>query len=122
MPQVDAHPYFEAVPTRALAEIERAVVVRLVSGTPEYAEAVPSMRVVGRCGCGSCPTVFFQVPRDGMREWDVAHFVGREPNGAVTGAVLMASAEGLSQLEFYSVDGHDPWSIPEVSSLEPAAA
>ena len=121
MPQLSVHPYFLAIAPRELSEVERATVERLLVKAPEFAGELSRLKVVGRCGCGACPTVFFR-EASSRDEWDVAHSVGQERNGGITGVVLMASSEGLSQLEFYSLDGHDPWGLPEVSSLEPTAA
>jgi hypothetical protein len=118
---VDAHPFFTAVPPRDLTNIERDVVQRLLkSAAPNRLAEASSLSVVGRCGCGACPTVFFRAP-NGRREHDLAHFTGRDSLG-VTGVVLLQTEEGLSQLEFYSVDGHDPWDVPEVQSLVPFAS
>lgn len=119
--QSEAHLYFAPVAPRELTPLERAVVTRILSAAPQFAGEVPRLRVVGRCACGACPTVFFRKLTESGSERDVAHFVGREKGGGLTGAVLLASEGGLSQLEFYSVDGHDPWDIPEISTLEPTA-
>nr|WP_271009071.1 hypothetical protein [Paucibacter sp. B51] len=44
---------------------------------------------------------------------------GKDEAGGLVAAVLVAKEGALSQLEFYSVDGHDPWGIPNVETLAP---
>lgn len=122
MPQPESHPYFVAVPSRELTTPEFSVLARLLTAATDHAKQVSQLRVVGRCGCGACPTVFFRAPIKTQAESDVAHFVGRDKSGGLTGAVVLSTDEGLSQLEFYSVDGHEPWDIPEADSLEQADA
>jgi len=77
------------------------------------------LRVVGRCGCGACPTVFFEEHRPDKPYRDVALYSGRDASGGLVGVALMESHGRLSQLEFYSVDGHERWAVPEPSSIEP---
>ena len=85
---------------------------------PQFLPQLERLAVVGRCGCGECPTVFFQKHEVGDREQDLLHAVGRDETGGLVGAVLLEKAGLLSQLEFYSVDGHSPWRAPLAESLE----
>lgn len=62
---------------------------------------------------------FFYQHAEGDRERDVVSFAGRDSTGGLVAAVLLEKDGVLSQLEFYSIDGHDPWFIPEVESLAP---
>ncbi len=122
MPQPESHPFFMALSPRELTALESLVLDRLLTAANDRAKEISQLRVVGRCGCGACPTVFFRVPTKSQIESDVAHFIGRDKRGGLTGAVVLSTEDGLSQLEFYSVDGHEPWDIPEVDSLERADA
>jgi len=111
-------PSFIPVESRALRPEERGVVERLLrEQEPGYKTQLQTLSVVGRCGCGNCPTVFFQVHAQGDRERDLVSLVGRDSTGGLVGAVLLEKQGLLSQLEFYSVDGHNPWSIPAEDSL-----
>jgi len=113
-------PFFIPVEPRALSEREVAIVERLVKAqASRYLEQISALRVVGRCGCGRCPTVFFLHHQQGDREADLATMAGKDDTGGLTAAVLLEKEGVLSQLEFYSVDGHDPWEAPSAESLEP---
>jgi hypothetical protein len=113
-------PFFIPIPARSLNEREVAVVARLVKGqASRFAEQLGGLQVVGRCGCGACPTVFFLPHRQGDSEADLVTMAGKDNSGGLTAAVLLEKAGSLSQLEFYSVDGHEPWEVPDAESLEP---
>lgn len=115
-----AVPFFAETEPRALSEAERSVVERLATSLDErYKSQLPSLVVVGRCGCGRCPTIFFRPHTEGVRERDLVSFSGRDSTGGLVAAVLLENQGTLSQLEFYSIDGHDPWFIPEAKSLAP---
>jgi hypothetical protein len=113
-------PFFITTPVRDLTDLERATVLRLLeSGEPEYREQVPRLRVVGHCGCGQCPTVFFEKNEPGTHEQDLCTYTGTDKEGGVVAAVLLQKHGQLSQLEYYSVDGHDPWYPPMAQDLRP---
>jgi hypothetical protein len=114
-----AFPFFLSVKHRSLTASEEAL-VRYVSDreAPEYRAQIERLRVVGRCGCGKCLTIFFKEPNGPNLERDIATYVGRDSSGGLTAAVLLQSDSELSQLEFYSLDGHDPWSMPSLETLE----
>jgi len=112
-------PFFTQVERRSLAPEERAVVERLLRDlSDDYRVQLTGLKVVGRCGCRKCPTIFFQPHAKGDRERDIASCAGTDSSGGRVGAVLLEKNGLLSQLEFFSVDGHDPWSIPDADSLE----
>ncbi|WP_442953013.1 DUF6984 family protein [Paucibacter sp. B51] len=113
-------PFFVSSVPRPLSAQERAIVERLLrEQSPQYSEQAGALKVVGRCGCGACPTVFFQSHKDGDCEVDLVTMAGKDEAGGLVAAVLVAKEGALSQLEFYSVDGHDPWGIPNVETLAP---
>jgi hypothetical protein len=92
---------------------------RLVEGLPEhYRLQAKELQVVGRCGCGKCPIIFFEAHVQGDREGSLISYAGRDSTGGLVGAVLMDKNGRLSQLDFYSIDGHEPWHIPEAETLE----
>ena len=113
-----ASPFFVSVDQRDLTDQERALVVDVLRReAPQYLDQVPGLRVVGRCGCGVCPTVFFKVDARGHPNRELASYMGRDAAGGLTGVVLWQCEGALSQLEFYSVDGHDPWAMPSVETI-----
>jgi hypothetical protein len=112
-------PFFIPVEPRQPSLDERAVIDRLLfTAAPEYQQQARGLVVVGRCGCMTCPTIFFLPHEDGDVDQDLTSMIGADAMGTV-GAILMHKAGVLSQLEFYSADGHNPWTIPLASSLNP---
>jgi hypothetical protein len=112
--------FFVATPVRDLTIEEREVVLKLLeSADRHYVSQVAELRVVGRCGCGRCPTVFFAFHESGVQESDLSTYAGTDVQGGLTAAVLLQKQGRLSQLEFYSIDGHDPWFAPKACDLQP---
>jgi hypothetical protein len=113
-------PFFNQTEPRALSKVEHSVVERLAADLDSnYKTQLANLVVVGRCGCGRCPTIFFRSHTEGDRERDLVSFVGRDSTGGLVAAVLLENEGTLSQLDFYSLDGHDPWFIPEAPTLTP---
>jgi hypothetical protein len=113
-------PFFMPTQIRPLTSAERAVIEHLVEGAPEHHRAqVEHLVVAGRCGCGKCPTIFFEPHHEGARETDLVSYSGRDATGGLVAAVLLEKEGRLSQLEFFPIDGHDPWGIPAAETLEP---
>ena len=113
-------PFFSEVAARSTSKEERAVLHQLLSlggASPQQLGQLDNLLVVGRCGCGECPTIFFQKHVPGERERDFVSALGRDHEGGIVGAVLLEKDGAPSQMEFYSVDGHEPWAVPESSSL-----
>ena len=114
-----AFPFFVSTEVRALSAVERSIVLRLVSEkAPDFTNQLGQLVVVGRCGCGICPTVFFQNHHAENRERQLASYRGRDSSGGEVGALLFENDGRLSQLEFYSLDGHEPYEAPQPESLE----
>ena len=113
-------PFFLATPGRDLSAEERETVLKLLEAAePEFLEQVAKLQVVGRCGCGVCPTVFFEPHGPEVSEQDLSTYAGKDKDGGIVGAILMQKHGRLSQLEYYSVDGHEPWHPPAAQDLEP---
>jgi hypothetical protein len=111
-------PFFIPIEPRQLSERETALLNHLVTGqTSNFAKQIGDLQVVGRCGCGACPTIFFLPYQQGESEADLVTRVGTDSFGGLTAVVLLVKAGALSQLEFYSADGHEPWDVPNVHSL-----
>ena len=112
-------PFYIATERRPLTTAERELVRALAEReAPQHLGALDELAVVGRCGCGRCPTVFFKPYDASATERQVASYAGRDTSNGLTGVVLWQEGGKLSQLEFYSVDGHDPWMPPSVMTLE----
>lgn len=112
--------YFLAVPKRAPTAHELALLRRLLQGQDAvFREQLDRLCVVGRCGCGKCPTIFFRPHAPGFSEADLVSLVGVDEQGGLVGVVLLHDDDTLTQMEFYSVDGHAPWSAPKPEGLKP---
>jgi len=77
--------------------------------------------VVSRCGCG-CPTIDFAVRTRaasvGSPSTILADFLGVSREGVRVGLILHGREGLLSELEIYSLAGHDSaFSLPSVDSL-----
>jgi hypothetical protein len=115
-----APPFFVATEHRCISQAEREVLLRILQdGHSAHLALVEQLQVVGRCGCGACPTIFFQPHAQSEHETEVASYWGRDEANAPVGVLLWEKHGRPSQLEFYSVDGHDPWGIPKAETLEP---
>ena len=85
-----AFPFFMPVPARSLTDEEQAVVKRLTEEvSPEYRAQVPALQVIGRCGCGNCPTIFFEPSSKADQENDLVTFAGKDRTGGLVAAVLL---------------------------------
>ena len=71
--------------------------------------------MVGRCGCGDCLTIFFREPNSA--ETDAVSCSGKDQSGNVVGVALLEIEGILTQLEFWSLDGQEPWSYPMPETL-----
>jgi hypothetical protein len=112
-------PFFIPVETRKLTEIELKTVERMVSAqSVDFRNQVSKLRVVGRCGCGVCPTIFFLEHQFGDSEYDVCMFSGNDRFGGLVGVALMEKQGKLSQLEYFSIDGSNPWEPPNPEQLQ----
>jgi hypothetical protein len=112
-------PFFVPTDARPLTQEECLVVRRLLRDQGlEYISQLDGLTVVGRCGCGECPTIFFQAHAHGDKERDLVSCIGKDADDGLVGAVLLVKDGLLSQLEFFSIDGHEPWSAPRPESLE----
>ena len=117
--QAPEFPYFLATESRSLTSDEYAIVERLVSGLSEgFKQQLPRLIVVGRCGCGECPTIFFQVHQKGDQEQELVSFQGVDSKRNVVGVALLGKTDVLSQLEFYALSG-EAVTIPDPQSLVP---
>ena len=86
------------------------------------ASEASSLMVLGRCGCNACPTVFFRSVAEGAHEQDIGSWHGVDAYGGVVGVALTEEAGELTQLEVFTLDGHEPWGLPAVGSVAPISS
>ena len=111
-------PYFVLTPIRILDTKEFALVTKLLEGQDElYRNQLQSLRVVGRCGCGQCPTIFFQAHEVGAPVSDLVFVHGCDSSGGSTGVALRIKNHQLCELDVCSLDGHSSLSLPDPETL-----
>jgi hypothetical protein len=121
MSQMSSFPYFVQVTSRPLHVVERQLLEQILAiESPEILPQLEYLRVVGRCGCGkeNCLIVFFEThfkdkPYDFMES-----YIGLDDAGGLVGVCPMLTDGRLAQLDFYSVDGHEPYNYPMLTSLK----
>lgn len=106
-------PYFIATQERPLSHEEYSIVEQLLNINGEqFRGQLSKLVVVGRCGCEICPTIFFVPYKSGNDEQKVSELAGFDSNHQSVVAVLIQDGGVLTQLEFYSADGHQSVGIP----------
>lgn len=119
---MESFPYFIAE-KRELSTIEFNILYLMLSNHfPERCEEIKSLKVVGRCGCGTCPTVIFEKSFESQPKEayfiDLLTYVGRNEDGVLVGVSILEREGELSELEAWSVEGQEITKWPDVSVLE----
>lgn len=111
---------------RALRAEELALLRHLVDrDAPSRRPEIAGLVVVGRCGCGSCPTVMFgtsfeQAPIPSRPFRELAHHMGLNDEGVLVGVVLLEREGRISELEAWSPWGAPVRAWPRPQALSPA--
>jgi hypothetical protein len=109
---------------RALSEEERSLLQFLLEReAPARVAEVASLKVIARCGCGTCPTVLFgptadAEPLTGGPFTELATYRGRNADGVSVGVTLIERGGRLAELEAWSPEGPDVLSWPPLTALE----
>ena len=90
---------------------------------PDRVSEIAKLKVVGRCGCGQCPTVIFGSsldadPRAARPFVEIANYLGRNSEGVGVGIALLEREGHISELEAWSPEGADVAAWPPLSALE----
>ena len=105
---------------RPVTEYERAIIKRMVSvSCPEREPEVDALEVFARCGCGKCPTIMFSVDPDLRRESArlLADFQGGDADAGLIGLMLWGRDGKISELEAWSIDGREVFTLPALHTL-----
>ena len=88
------------------SQVGDALVKRMVALSSVTPRAAVELVVVGRCGWGKCPTVFFQPYGGAVKEHEVSHAMGRDEAGAqlaLSCSKEMASCRSLSSTHWMAI-------------------
>jgi hypothetical protein len=108
---------------RDLSSEERALVEFIVEReAPTRVADIASLKVIGRCGCGECPTVIFgdslaAEPLPARPFIEIANYFGKNRDGVLVGVALLERGGRMSELEAWSPEGADITSWPAPSAL-----
>ncbi|MBO9490579.1 hypothetical protein J7384_09405 [Endozoicomonas sp. G2_1] len=107
---------------RELNDVEREILYYLVrdSGLHEYESQIQELKIIARCGCGSCPTVLFGntfESKPAEPSSDLARYMGMSSNGTTVGIALMGTETKLTELEAWSCCGGEFDTWPDISTF-----
>lgn len=106
---------------RAISEAESAIIEWVLlhgsrSGDlSSLSHSIPSLHVVGRCGCG-CPSVDFEEHGQSGDARPIAEAAGSNSEGVSVGIILWGLAGRISGIEFYANEA-PVRSLPTLDSL-----
>lgn len=87
---------------------------------PEWVPLLKDLEVKAKCGCGSCPTVFF-VSETPIQEVVVIDYLSEDKEGRLIAVYVMSSADKPTSLHFDSLDGlSEDICIPRLENLKPS--
>lgn len=118
-----AQPY--SLPLRRdLTDEERSLLHFILEReAPDRTQEVPRLKVVARCGCGTCPTVIFGLsleaePRPAQPFTEIATYMGRNSEGVLVAISLLEREGHVSEMEAWAPEGADIAAWPPPSALE----
>ncbi|AZQ63808.1 hypothetical protein EI427_16715 [Flammeovirga pectinis] len=88
----------------------------------DFLDILPEIVVIGRCGCGKCPTIQFGLnyESDLIHGKNIIDYYGLSKNGNLIGVSILGNEYQPSELEFWSIDGvEEITEIPDITTLKP---
>ena len=106
---------------RELTEEERRLLRFLLTGKHALESQIDRLKVVARCGCGRCPTIYFgeslgSEPLTHVTK--VVDYCGLAANGTTVGVTLTEQDGKLARLEAWAVDVGDVEEWPPIEAPE----
>ena len=87
----------------------------------EWINLITKLKVIARCGCGSCPTIIFGKSFDSEIEKGnlIIDYVGKGIKNELIGISIFGTDEMPTELEFYSLDGNSEIiEMPKIETLK----
>lgn len=112
---------------RELNSKERELIDFLLTDSKclQYLPQVKSLKVVARCGCGSCPTILLGKSLNSepvVSGSDITQYFGENSEGVMVGVTLMSQGGIITELEASSLSGENVLSWPSLHSLRKCGA
>ena len=88
---------------------------------PEWIKLIGNLKVIARCGCGTCPSIMFGKTLDSeiQKGSSINDYLGKNKNGELVGVSLLGTHKIPTELEFYSLDGEsDITELPKIDTLK----
>ena len=85
---------------------------------PEWSDLIKNLKVIGRCGCGICPTIMFgKTFESEIQQGNILiDYFGKGPKGELIGVLVTGTELMPTELEFYSIDAK--LEIPIIPKIE----
>lgn len=90
---------------------------------PEWKNIISNLKIIGRCGCGKCPTIIFGKTLNSKIQKGnlIIDYKGKGNRNELIGISLFGTEKMPTELEFYSIDGKsNVTEIPKIETLLPA--
>ncbi|MFT5619024.1 MAG: hypothetical protein ACI85I_002261 [Arenicella sp.] len=90
---------------------------------PEWINLIDSLKVIGRCGCGKCPTIMFGENYNSdvlANQKLLTDYIGKYEENNLIGILLFGNSQIPTELEFYSIDSKTELiEISKIHSIKP---
>lgn len=108
---------------RNLTSDELALLNYLLCALSKSKLDIDDVKVVARCGCGECPTIFFGATQDSepipaTNSRVRSDWIGRANNGTLVGISLSFLNGQPTELEAWSVDGGEIEDWPSLDAIQ----
>jgi len=106
---------------RELTEEERRLLGFLLAGNRDLETQIDRLKVIARCSCGECPTIYFGESLDSeplTHLTKVVDYCGLAENGTTVGVALTERDGKLARLEAWVVDAGDIEGWPPIDAME----
>ena len=92
---------------------------------PQRHHEIATLKIIGRCGCGMCPTIIFGTSYDQKLPsgilGEIAQYTGFNAQQLEVGIALIVRDDAISELEVWGMEGA-VISLPSLRSLIPVVA
>lgn len=92
----------------------------LEESNPSWTAEIEKLKVIGRCGCGACPTIIFSESYSKPESKRIiADYTGITKDEDMVGLFVWAGEKEILELEIYPISDSDVCVLPKLDSLKP---